>query len=207
MSVHPGRNSQALAKPVACLLFLLIADAAHAAQAAPAAWGLPALMRTLSQVHSASADFTERKTMAMLNAPLITSGTLRYVAPDYVAKTTISPAPESFVLDHGMVTMVTGATRENFAIATQPQIGGLVEAIRATLAGDLPALNRFYAVRLTGAAANWQILLQPKDPALAHFLRWIIVQGSGNRITAIDTASGGNDHSEMGVNETVGDAR
>lgn len=172
------------------------------AQTTEADWGLPQLMQSLAQVHSASARFAERQTVPMLTAPLMSAGTLSYVAPDYVRKITTSPAPQDFVLDHGVVTL-TGLDHQThrFSVNQAPQIGGLVEGIRATLAGDLPALQRVYHVRLTGNAGNWQLFLQPKDPDVTRFVKWIVIQGSQNRIAAVDTASSDGGHSEMGITE------
>ena len=172
------------------------------AQTAPPNWGLPQLMQSLAQVHSASARFAERQTVPMLTAPLMSAGTLRYAAPDTVRKITLSPARQDFLLDHGVVTL-TGLDRQThrFAVNQAPQIAGLVEGIRATLAGDLPALQRVYEVRLTGNAAGWQLVLRPKDPGVARFVKWIVIQGKQNRITAVDTASSDGGHSEMGITE------
>jgi hypothetical protein len=171
-------------------------------------WGLPQLMQSLSLVRSSSARFTERETMRILNAPLMTSGTLHYVAPDWIQKTTTSPVPERFVLDHGEVTIVGGADNQThvFSLSDYPQIGGLVDGILATLAGDLPALDRFYAVQLTGNPAAWQLLLQPKGADVARFIAWIRIGGEGSRIDAIDTRSSNGDHSEMSIVEDGGDA-
>jgi hypothetical protein len=179
------------------------------AQPANAGWGLPQLMQGMAQVRSASARFTERQTVPMLNAPLMISGSLSYVAPDYVRKTTTSPLPEDFVLDHDQVTLTSGPNHQTqvFSLHQSPQIGGLVEGIRATLAGDLPSLERVYDVRLSGTEAHWQLLLRPKDPQVTHFVKWILIAGRQNQIQTIDTASGAGDHSEMGVAEDVTDAR
>ena len=191
-------------------LALLCAGLSLAAPPAVAqpVWGLPPLMHDLARVRSASARFTERSTLPMLSAPLLSSGVLTYVAPDYVRKTTVSPLPEDFVLSHDKVTMTGGGIRQTqvFLLTEAPQIAGLVEGVRATLAGDLPTLDRFYRVRLSGIPGNWQLLLRPRDAALGRFLSWMLILGSGNRIDAIDTASGDGGHTEMGVTEDVGDA-
>jgi hypothetical protein len=186
----------------ACLL-----AAAPAALAQPAAppWGLERLMLSLSQVQFASANFTERKTSPLLSSPLVTQGTLTYTAPDYMRKTTLSPVPESFTLNHNHATMSggpNGETRE-FLLAEVPQIGGLVEGIRATLAGDLPTLQRLYEVQLSGGAAGWQLLLRPKDPKLARFVQAIVVQGSQNRIDVVDTLSRDGSDSYMSISDIV----
>jgi Outer membrane lipoprotein carrier protein LolA-like len=178
------------------------------AQPAEVGWGLPQLMHNLAQIRSASARFTERKTVQVLSAPLVTSGSLTYVAPDYMRKTTLSPVPENFVLDHDQITITGGPDNQThiFSLTSDPRISGIVEGIRATLAGDLPTLDRIYVVRLTGTEADWQLLLQPQNAGLMRFVKWIIIRGSQNRIDVIDTASSNGDHSEMGIIEDVNDA-
>ena len=178
------------------------------AQSQPPNWDLSALMRQMAAVRSASANFTERKTLHVLNAPLIASGTLSYRAPDYLRKHTASPMPEDFILAHG-VAAITGPDGQShsFTLGAAPQIGGLVDGIRATLAGDTAALQRVYSVRLSGGPAGWQLTLRPRDAAAARFIAWIVIRGSHDRIDAIDTASGNGDHSEMGVVEDVSDGR
>lgn len=190
----------------AVLLAALLAGSMAHAQAPVPPWGLGALMHTLSQVHSATADFTERKTSPLLSAPLIAQGTLTYVAPDYMRKVTRAPVPERFILDHGQVTMSGGPAgpAQTFPLAAAPQIGGLVEAIRATLAGDLPALDRFYDVQLSGGEDGWQLRLRPKNQALARFVRMIVIEGSASRITRIDTLSRDGSDSDMSISESDG---
>jgi hypothetical protein len=175
---------------------------APGAIAQPAAWGLPQLMQSLAQVKFASAGFTERKTLAVLNSPLVATGTLTYTAPDMMQKITTAPVPERFTLDRGEITMTgAGGQTQSFALNQDPRIGGPIEGILATLAGDLPALNRLYTVQFSGAPSGWQIVLQPRDPRLAQFISWIRIAGSFDRIGAIDTQNANGDHSEMTVAE------
>lgn len=188
------------------LIAMLWAGVAAAEPALPATdWGLPQLMQTLARVKSASAQFTERKTVHMLNAPLVTSGTLTYVAPDHMQKLTASPRPERFALDGDQVTIVSGPDNvtHRFSVADYPQIGGLVEGIRATLAGDLASLHRFYSVQLNGTASDWQLLLEPKDGDLTRFIKWVRIFGSGDRIRAINTEESDGDHSDMTILENA----
>ena len=86
-----------------CLLACFLASPAFG----QTGWGLPQLMAGLAQVKSASARFTEMKTMAVLSAPLAATGTLDYAAPDWMEKTTLTPVPERFTLDGGQIT-ITG---------------------------------------------------------------------------------------------------
>jgi hypothetical protein len=193
---------RALRRPAA--IGLLLAAYAPLAQAQPsAAWGVGPLMQSLSQVQAASASFTETKTMAMLKTPLQTSGTLRYVAPDYVRKTVTAPMRQDFVLQSGAVTLTTGSQTQQFSLSQALPLAGLVEGVRATLAGDLPTLQRYYTIEFSGGADAWQLLLRPRDAGLRHFLSWLSIRGSGNRVTEIDTGGAGGDLTRMSVDETI----
>ena len=169
-------------------------------------WGIAQLMQRLHQVKSASAQFTERKTLHVLTEPLVSSGTLLYVAPDQVQKITVLPKRERFAIDGDKLTIdgETESRNRTLSLSEHPEIGGLVEGIRATLAGDLPALNRFYSVHLDGTADDWRLLLQPTAPKLQQFLKSIRIAGSGNKIHTVETEEADGDRSEMSI---VEDAR
>ena len=173
-----------------------------AAQTAPG-FTLQGLMTQLAKVRAASASFTETKSVALLTTTLQSSGTLSYAAPDYVRKTTLSPAPQDFVLQKGTVTLIIGGQTRHFTLSQARQLAGLVEGVRATLAGDLPALQRYYDLSLSGGPEHWQLLLRPSDPALARMMTWMSITGQENRITGIDSADGKGGESKMQVNEII----
>jgi outer membrane lipoprotein-sorting protein len=187
----------------------LVCVAAAPASAQPAGWGLPQLMQSLAQVKSAAATVTERKTLKILNAPLLASGTLAYTAPDQMQKITVSPMPERFILNGQHVALTDGPDNQThvFSLAQDPRIGGLITGIIATLAGDLPTLSRSYNIQLLGSPNQWQLLLQPKDQQIAQLIAWIRINGAQNRIDEINTQANNGDHSEMSVTETIIDAR
>jgi hypothetical protein len=124
-------------------------------------------------------------------------------------KTTLSPVVEQFVLDHEYVSMTGGPGNQTqrFSLAAAPQIAGLVEGVRATLAGDLPTLERFYKVQLTGTDSAWRLNLRPRSARSARFVTSIDILGSQDRIGEIDTRSPNGDHSEMTITEDVRDAK
>jgi len=194
-----------------CASILLSAAAMDSGNSAAAqqVWGLPQLMAALGQVKSATGQFTERKTMHMLTQPLLSTGRLAYVAPAHIEKITLSPMSERLVMDGDRVTIVSGPNNETrtFSVADFPQIGGLVEGIRATLAGDLPTLERIYTTRLSGTLAAWDLQLVPRDSDLAHVIKWIEFRGDGNRVRTIDTENPNGDRSEMTIVEDRRDAR
>ncbi|MDE1906783.1 MAG: outer membrane lipoprotein carrier protein LolA [Rhodospirillales bacterium] len=167
---------------------------------------LPGLMAQLAEVRAASASFTETKNLPLLTTSLQSSGTLDYVAPDYVRKTTTTPAPQNFLLQNGTVTLTMNGQTQHFTLAQAPQLAGLVEGVRATLAGDLPALQRYYTLSLSGGPDHWQFLLHPRDQALAKMLAWMSITGSGDTITEIDSADAKGGTTRMQVRETIQNA-
>ena len=189
--------------PLGVLGLFLVATAPLARAQSSPAWGIGPLMRSLARVQAASATFAETKTLAMLKTPLQTSGTLRYVAPDYVRKTVLAPTRQDFVLQKGVVTLTTGGRTQRFDLSEAPPLAGLVEGVRATLAGDLPTLQRYYTVALSGSADTWQLLLRPRGAGLSHFLSWLSVRGSENRVTEIDSGGARGDLTRMSVDETI----
>ena len=76
-----------------------------------------------------------------------------------------------------------------------------VEAIRASLAGDVATLRRFYHVKLEGTREQWILTLRPLDHQAAEYLTSIRLNGDGNRLTAVEIQETGGDHSVMKIHE------
>ncbi|MBW4024538.1 MAG: outer membrane lipoprotein carrier protein LolA [Proteobacteria bacterium] len=189
------------------LLGLILAVSAPTARAeTPAVWGLGALMHTLAGVRAASGTFTETKTLALLKTPLHSSGTLRYVAPDYLNETVLTPARADFVLQNGVATLTANGQTHEFSLGQAPQVAGLVGGIRDTLAGDAPALRSAYTIALSGGPQDWQLVLRPKDPGVRTILNWLSIRGSGAHVTEIESGGAHGDLTQTTVHETLADA-
>jgi hypothetical protein len=185
--------------------FLLVAagsGAAAAAETAPA-WGVEQLMQTLAQVRSARGKFVERKTLAMLNAPLDSSGSLVYTAPGRLEKNTLLPKPETLVLEQDklVIEYKDRNQRRTLALQDYPVIWAFVESIRSTLAGDLPTLNRFYLVALEGSEDKWRLSLKPSAPQMQTLVKEIHISGSRNRVRTIEIIETEGDRSVMTITE------
>jgi len=175
------------------------------APAVAADWGVEQLMRELGQVKSSRAQFVERKHLAILTAPLESSGTLVYTAPGRLEKHTLAPRRESLVLERDRLTLERPAEnrdrnqRRTFALQDQPVIWSFVESIRSTLAGDLATLSRFYQVTLDGGERQWRLTLKPIEPDMQNFVSEIRIGGSRNRIDTIEIIETQGDRSVMTI--------
>lgn len=188
------------------LLLCLAATVAHAeaVTSAPSTeWGLPQLMQGMAQVQRSQARFVERKVLAVLDVPLTSSGTLSFRAPDHLEKRTLQPREEELVLDGGVLTIENKARniKRTLVLQQYPAVWAFVESIRSTLAGDLPTLQRFYRVELTGHAAKWRMRLLPREQRTREMVKEIVIAGRGQRVTAIEMREASGDHSTMTVTE------
>ena len=124
--------------------------------------------------------------MAMLERPLESSGELRYEAPDHLEKRTLRPRPETLSLEHGVLTARRGHHSHVLALHDYPQVVPFVESIRATLAGDRAALERYFRVQFSGDLEHWTLALVPSDPTLARTVTDIRITGERAVIRTVE---------------------
>lgn len=170
------------------------------AQARSADDKLTQLFSELGARRERHAKFVERKFSALLKGPVESSGTLVFRAPDILEKRTVEPQRESVRIEGNTVTYegapVRGSTQKRtFALSDAPQLAALVESLRATLAGDLPALRRHYEVSWnpSGSASGWQLTLVPNDRALRDAVAKIEMRGAGGEVNALDIVEASGD--------------
>jgi len=187
---------------LALTLLLLVPLRGAAQQALAQDWDLGALMQTLRQVEHAKARFVERKYFQMLDKPLELTGTLEYRAPDHLERHTLTPKPESFVVDGDRLRLENArGQRRTLALQDHAVLWAFVESIRATLNGDLAQLERFYSVSLDGNAQRWQLSLTPTLPKMNAIIRLIRIGGSGGAIRTVEIEQTRGDRSVMTVLE------
>jgi hypothetical protein len=181
-------------------LLLWVSLAATAGQVPTSPWTLQQLMESLAAVKTVNATFREQKELAILQKPLVMTGILRYRSPAYLKKQTLQPQEESYEADEDWLVIETPAEgRRQFSLNGYPLIRAFVEAIRATLAGDLPTLERYYQMQLQGLATDWTLRLVPVDKEITDYVTAIIIRGQGNRVLSIETLEAGGDRSLMTI--------
>lgn len=199
---HP-RTPAPLPSPIiltgAILAMFVIGLAAPTALASD--WDIAYLMELLAQNKGGIATFTEKKYMAVLDAPLVSSGELLYTAPDHLEKRTLTPKPESFALDGDVVSVKRGKKNYTLHLQDYPKIAVFTESIRGTLAGDRKALERSYRLSLAGTPQQWTLTLLPTDSRLTDIIQNILVHGELGEVRSIEIHQVDGDYSVMTVNE------
>lgn len=162
-------------------------------------WDIDQLMQSLAKHKAGRATFVEKKTVAVLERPIESSGELSYVAPDKLEKKTVKPKPESLRLDGDVLTVERGRKTHVLQLQQYPEVAVFIDSIRGTLAGDRKALERSYALKLDGDAQRWTLTLLPHDERIAQTVQKIQITGSRDNVKTIDILQVGGDHSSMAI--------
>jgi hypothetical protein len=151
-------------------------------------WGLPELMRELAAVPQAQARFVERRYMQVLKQPLELTGTLSYVVPGRLVKHTLTPRPERMTVeaDRLLIEDLAKGRSRTLSLQDYPVVWAFIESFRATLQGDLVALERFYRPQLEGTRGSWKLSLQPRERRMAAVVSAIRIAGSAARVNQIE---------------------
>ena len=166
----------------------LLFAALLALPASAADFGLAELMAALAAVPEAKDSFVETRHSALLAAPLVLKGSLVYVRPDRLEKHVLAPYVERTVITGGTVTVENRSLKQKrtFSLTSSAPVSALIESMRATLAGDRAALERYYEVQLDGRAEAWTLGLVPRDPKLASLVKRIRIAGERAQLKRIE---------------------
>lgn len=161
------------------------------------------LMTTLARSTHGAATFTEKKYLAILDAPVESSGELRFVPPARLEKLTLKPSRERLVLDGDVLTVERGRRTHVLALKDYPEVAGMIESIRATLAGDRSALERVYQLSVSGSRARWSLALIPRDARIARVVARIRIDGAEGDVHAVEIVQADGDRSVMTVEKAA----
>lgn len=186
------------------LLTLLAAAVLCAALPSQAAdLDLGKLLGQLAQTRSAKATFTEKQYLGLLDKPLESSGELAYTAPGHLEKRTLQPKAESLVLDAGTLTVERSGRRHVLKLQDYPEIAAFIDSIRATLAGDRPALEAAYRTELDGKPERWTLQLTPLAPKMLAKVSKVRITGANAELRQIEITQADGDHSLMTIDSVA----
>jgi outer membrane lipoprotein-sorting protein len=183
------------------ILVLCFALAPAALVQAESSLNLTALMQSLAAVKTNHVNFVERRESPFLESPLATHGTLSFEAPDKLVRHTTKPIDERFESTGNRVVIERGQppkrTRQELSLDDLPAIKPFLLGLRATLSGDLAALQQHFYTRLTGTESAWVLTLSPRDNLARSAIREIHFQGSAANLARIEIVENGGDVSRL----------
>jgi len=180
-------------------LALMLAPAiSHAAD-----WNVDQLMHGLAQTRSDHSSFVEKKSIAMLDKPVESSGELFYSAPDHLEKRTLKPKPESMTVDGGTLVIERGLKKHRLQLQDYPEVAAFIDSIRGTLAGDRKALERSYRLSLDGSAEHWTLQLLPTDEKMQAVVKRIRIAGVRDTVRSVEIIQADGDSSLMLIEKSA----
>lgn len=166
---------------------------------AQAAFDLGQLMQTLAQVKAGEANFTEKRTVAILERTLESKGRLTFEAPDTFVRETLKPRHERVAVIGNNVTMSLGQRSRTVPLDSVPEAALLIEAIRGTLTGNREALERNFSATVSGSLQRWSLELVPREPRLRELVISVRVAGQQGLLREIIVAMADGDRSVMTI--------
>jgi hypothetical protein len=175
---------------------LLLSSVAALGQQAPGN-DLGELMRQLSGRRHGEVSFVEQHFLKLLKHPAESYGELTYDAPDRLEKRTVEPKAETLTLAGDVLTVVRGGRVRTLDLKAYPTLVPFIESIRATLAGDLPSLERLFTVDFAGTLARWRLTLTPRDAQVAKTVSRVTIDGTSDTLTTVEIIETDGDRSLM----------
>ena len=179
---------------------LLLGLALLLSAASPAwAFDLSELMSQLARQKSGEAGFVEQRFVRGVDGPLNSAGTLSFTAPDKLARKTVTPRPESMMVDGNTLTLSRAGRTRTLTLDSMPELQGMVDALRGTLMGDSKLLQQHFRTELAGNQASWTLDLKPTDERLASQVKSVRLSGRQGQVLGVEMEFIGGDRSVMTI--------
>jgi hypothetical protein len=158
---------------------------------------VPALARSFTDVATLRAAFTDRKDIALLDAPLISKGHVYYQRPDRLHLATESPARQSVTLAGTRVKIVQAdlGREASMDLGASEIARAVVSNLLLVLGGRIDALTALYRCEATQDGDSWRLSLVPLRAPLSG-----VVRGMAIRLALDGTLR------EVRIEETDGDS-
>lgn len=168
---------------------------------AAAQWDAAHLLAALARAVPERIAYSETRRLAYLDVPLVTTGELEFRSPDWLRRS-VQGSGESYVITGAAVRIEGNGAGREIPLDMHPALRAFAESLRATLAGDLPRLQRYFIVEFQGGEPAWRLHLRPRDASVASVIQSIELSGGGATLRRIETREAGGD---VTVTELKGD--
>jgi hypothetical protein len=153
---------------------------------AAGATDLASLLESLAREPPQTIPFVEIHHSSLLEHDLVVSGTLEYPAKGRLSRVVEEPYLERTDVDGSDVTIQReGRPERRFSLRRSAELGGLLSAFSALLAGDRATLEAGFEPTVVFRPDGWQLDLVPKHGGRQDRVDRIRVQGVGNEPTCI----------------------
>lgn len=160
------------------IFFLFFTNSAHALE-------LTELLQLFSQEKQSTVDFKEIKHVSFLDEAIITSGHLKFIAPNKLQKFVLQPNKVSHKIEAGELEINNGDETHIINLDDHPEFSIILRATIGVLAGDHAILKQKFKIAFKHKKAGWTLLLSPLDSYVLGYVESIKMMGRKNQIFEI----------------------
>lgn len=168
--------------------------------------GLDELLDGFRKSPGLSARFEEHKHIALLEAPLKSTGALYFLPEDKLARHVERPKRSVLLLAGKQLRIADEGGTRTLDLAKTPALAALVQSFAQVLRGDRSALDANYHVAFRSAArskddstrgemGSWQLRLMPRAEPLSKMVTSIELTGTGSTIATLTVSEPNGDRS------------
>jgi outer membrane lipoprotein-sorting protein len=147
---------------------------------------LEALMAGMAETSGVWARFVERKQVALLSEPIETRGTLVFVPPDRLRRSTAEPSRSELVIAGDRFAFHDEAGSDAVDLSASPLARQFVENFIVLFNGDLAKLRESYEAEFTAQGAKWSLALRPRRRPLSDLIERITLVGTGPLLRSME---------------------
>lgn len=148
------------------------------------------LTAQLSQPQELRAHFSQERTLTGFSRTLKAQGTLLVSREHGILWRQSTPFAQDVVIDERGILVGNASGLKTMSKADNPQLQAFAQMLQALFAGDLSALEQFFALELKGEPAKWQLTLTPTQEPINLIFSAIELEGAQyvNHVTLKDRA-------------------
>jgi outer membrane lipoprotein-sorting protein len=158
---------------------------------------MPTLMGLFASSKHIKAEFSERKFVRILDAPIESNGELTFQAPNRLEKRTLLPRAETLLIEGNKVAIDRGSFKRTMSLDDFADMASLVQSLTATFRGDQASIEQYFNWKLSGPNNKWLLVLSPKSSKLFITLKEIRLSGDNSYVHTVETTLTDGDRSLM----------
>lgn len=140
------------------------------------------------RITSMQCDFTQTKSVRMLNEKVVSTGRMYYQSPDRLRWEYLKPYRYSFLLNGNKITIKSGSRTDAIDVDRNKMFREIVRVMMNTVVGKCLADSRDFTAAVTGDAAVWIVTLTPRKGTLKQMFRSVVLRfdRTTQRVTQVE---------------------
>ena len=156
---------------------------------------IDALLAGLSKAPGLYAHFREEKHITLLQAPLVSEGSLYFTPPARFARHTERPIPSTMIIDGNQLQFGNADGQESMNLGTNPVARLFADSFVMLLSGNRAGLERLFKMQLTPdrQGGAWKLVLTPRVAPMDKMIKELELRGRGLNLNELDVREASGD--------------